>query len=127
METLRQSPRKSDLTPLVTLHGRIVRVDLILPVDVNRMPRWLEILLAPHKERFAQEWCPDYWAALRRLSFLDWRNRWGSVAAQEWFVSEPIPFEEQRSVANLAKRLNIDMAMSADLRHVLAPKGTWRR
>ena len=127
METLRQSPLKIDLTPLITQRGRVVRVELILPVEVNRIPQWLEPLLAPHRERFAQEWCPDDWAALYRLSFIQWRDRWGSVAEQEWFVSEPIPPQEQAAIVEVAKRLNIDMAMGADFRHVLAPKGTWRR
>lgn len=127
METLRQSPRKSDLTPLITQRGRVVRVSLILPVEVNRIPQWLQTILTPHRERFAEEWCPDYWAALLRLSGFQWHDQWGSAAAQEWFVSEPIPPEKQAAVLVVAKRLNIDMAMAADFRHVLVPKGTWRR
>ena len=59
METLRQPPPKSDLIPIVTARGRMVRIDLIPPVVRGRMPLWLETLLAPHTERFAQEWCPD--------------------------------------------------------------------
>ncbi len=58
METLRQSPLKSDLTPLITQRGRVVRVELILPVEVNRIPQWLETLLAPHRGRFAPRVVP---------------------------------------------------------------------
>jgi hypothetical protein len=72
METLRQPVQKSDLTPIVSQRGRMVRVNLILPVHLNRMPRWLEVLLAPHTERFAHEWCPDHWAALAKLSCHPW-------------------------------------------------------
>jgi hypothetical protein len=56
MEILNQPSRKSELIRLVTQRGRTLRVNLVLPVVVNRMPQWLEVLLTPHTERFAQEW-----------------------------------------------------------------------
>ncbi|WHZ25323.1 MAG: hypothetical protein OJF51_000118 [Nitrospira sp.] len=85
METLRQPIQKSEHIPIVTQRGRMIRVNLILPVLVGRMPRWLEILLTPYRERFAQEWCPTHWDALFRLSFMKhWQMHWGSVEGQEW-------------------------------------------
>ena len=129
MKSLDQSPKKSEQTPIVIASGRVRRVDLILPVVVNRIPQWLETVLTPYKERFAHEWCPDFWAALYRLSFFEWRDRWGSVEGQEWFVSEPIVSEdEERILVHLAKQLKIDFAMSlADHRYLLAARGTWSR
>ena len=127
MEILSQLPRKSEL---VTARGRLVRVNLILPIVAGRMPQWLEVLLTPHMKRFAEDsWCPDAWFALCRLSFVkDWRERWGSVEGQEWFVSlDPIPPDEQASVYEVAKRLKLDVAMCVDSRHLFAPKGTWSR
>lgn len=129
METLRQPVQKGEQTPIVTARGRMVRVNLILPVVINRMPQWLEMVLAPYTERFAHEWCPDHWAALIRLSSTNcWRDRWGSVEDQEWFVSKPIPPCEQAIVVQVAKQLKLDMAMSLnDCRHLFAPRGTWGR
>jgi hypothetical protein len=129
MESLRQPVQKSELIPIVTARGRMVRVDL-LPIVAGRMPQWLEALLAPHMKRFAEEWCPDHWAALTRLSYTNgWRERWGSAPEQEWLVSlDPVPSDEQPSVYEVAKRLKIDVAMSLiDSRHLFAPKGTWSR
>jgi len=54
MEILNHPSRKRELIPIVTQRGRMVRIDLIPPVVRGRMPLWLETLLAPHTERFAQ-------------------------------------------------------------------------
>lgn len=127
MESLFQPTRKSEPTRIVS-RGRLVCVNLILPVVVGRMPQWLEVVLAPFVKRFAQEWCPDSWAALGRLSGVPWRDGWGSEG-QQWFISMlPVPPHEQAVVAQVAKRLKIDMGMLVeDSRHILAPRGTWGR
>lgn len=130
MKILTEPSPKSELTRLVTGRGRLVRVELILPIVVGRMPPWLETLLEPYRVRFEQDsWCPDLWTALSRLSLTNsWLDRWGSVPGQEWFVSDPISRDEQPTVYDIAKRLRLDVAMSLnDSRHVFAPKGTWGR
>lgn len=134
MESLFQPTRKSEPTRLVTGRGRMVTVELILPVVLNRMPPWLAALLEPFRKRFEDDsWCPTPWEALMRLAYTNgWRDRWGSVEAQEWFVSsEPIPPDEQPSVYEVAKRLRLDVAMSIEHatfnRHIFAPRGTWGR
>jgi hypothetical protein len=133
-EILNHPTRKSEPTRLVTARGRMLTVELILPVVVGRMPPWLEVLLAPHMKRFADDsWCPDAWWALMRLSFVkDWRERWGSTPEQDWFVSvDPVPSEEHGTMVGLSQELKLDMGMCIDRgmfgRHVLAPRGTWSR
>lgn len=120
-------------TRIVTQRGRMRQVTLILPVVLGRMPPWLEALLEPFRQRFEQDsWCATPWDAFSRLSFMkDCQERWGSVEGQEWFVSDPIPPDEQPIVYELAKRLRLDVAMSIDqgtfYRHILPPRGTWSR
>jgi hypothetical protein len=129
-EILDYPSRKSDLTPIITASGRMRQINLVLPVVVGRMPHWFETLLAPHMKRFAEDsWCPGYWDALTRLSFLtDWRTRWGTNET-DWFVSlGPIPPDEQRTLFEQSKTLKFDMGMSLnDCRFLFAPKGTWSR
>ncbi len=83
-ESLVQSSQKSEPTLLVTGRGRMVTVELILPVVLNRMPPWLELLLTPYRERFEQDsLCEDYWMALLRLGpSTRWRDRWGSIKSE---------------------------------------------
>jgi hypothetical protein len=114
---------------VITHKGHIAHVDLVLPIEWNRMPAWLEALLAPYTERFAMEWCPDHWAALQRLSGMTWRDQWGTDGGGV-FVSEAISRQDQGAVFETARLLKCDEGLLIDRPtlywHVLAPKGTLR-